>query len=71
MSTAQVYLNDEEIEELIRDIPFDTSILYGEENKEFGVCPYITFYLFHSADKVEEIINKIIDIYEWFEKGRI
>ena len=45
MSTAQVYLNDEEIEELIRDIPFDTSILYGEENKEFGVCPYITFYI--------------------------
>ncbi|MCL6233529.1 type VI immunity family protein [Acinetobacter amyesii] len=71
MSTVQVYLNNEEIEELIRDIPFDTSILYGEENKEFGVCPYITFYLFHSADKVEEIINKIIDIYEDFEKNII
>ena len=44
MSTAQVYLNDEEIEELIRDIPFDTSILYGEKNTEFGVCPYITLH---------------------------
>ncbi len=45
MSTVQLYLNDQEIEELVRDIPQDTSIIYGEEKKEFGVCPYITFYI--------------------------
>ena len=64
MSTSQIYLSQDEIDELIRDIPSDTSILYGEKDQEFGVCPYITFYLFHSADKAEFFVNQIIDIYD-------
>ena len=39
MSTVQLYLNEQEIAELARDIPQDTSIIYGEEKKEFGICP--------------------------------
>ncbi|WP_180009468.1 MULTISPECIES: type VI immunity family protein [unclassified Acinetobacter] len=67
MSTAQVYLNDEEIEELVRDIPLDTSIIYGEEKKEFGVCPYITFYIDQKKTNAQEFLIKVIDIYEKFE----
>ncbi|MBJ9721112.1 DUF3396 domain-containing protein [Acinetobacter calcoaceticus] len=67
MSTSETYLNDEEIFELVRDIPLDTSIIYGEEDQEFGICPYITFYIYHQDDEVEDVANKIIDIYEEFE----
>lgn len=69
MSTAQLYLSEEEIAELVRDIPLDTSIIYGEENKEFGICPYITFYIYNK-DYVE-ILNEIIDIYIEFENSII
>ena len=67
MSTSETFLSDEEIFELIRDIPNDTSIIYGEEDQEFGVCPYITFYIYHQEDEVEAIANQIIDLYEEFE----
>ncbi|AMW79654.1 hypothetical protein AMD27_12650 [Acinetobacter sp. TGL-Y2] len=67
MSTSNSYLNEQEIIELVRDIPLDTSILYGEENNEFGVCPYITFYIYHQNESIDQIGNKIIEIYEEFE----
>ncbi len=67
MSTSETYLNDEEIFELVRDIPLDTSIIYGEEDQEFGICPYITFYIYHQDNEVDEVANKIIDLYEEFE----
>ena len=51
MSTSQLYLSKQDIEELVRDIPQDTSILYGEENQEFGVCPYVTFYICNNQKK--------------------
>ncbi|NUF15772.1 type VI immunity family protein [Acinetobacter lactucae] len=67
MSTSETFLNDEEIFELVRDIPLDTSIIYGEEDQEFGICPYITFYIYHQDNEVNEVANKIIDLYEEFE----
>ena len=69
MSTSQLYLSKQEIEELVRDIPQDTSILYGEENQEFGVCPYVTFYICNK-DCVE-ILNKVVAIYIEFENSII
>ena len=56
MSTSQLYLSKQEIEELVRDIPQDTSILYGEENQEFGVCPYVTFYICNKDKKFSLLI---------------
>ncbi len=67
MSLTDVFLSDEEIFELVRDISNDTSIIYGEEDQEFGVSPYITFYIYHKEDEVDDIANKVIDIYEEFE----
>ena len=43
----------------------------SNKDQEFGICPYITFYLFHQKDEVEEIANKIIEIYEEFENSII
>lgn len=71
MSTSERFLSDQEIFELVRDIPNDTSIIYGEEDQEFGICPYITFYIYHEEDVVEAISNQIIDIYQEFEENII
>lgn len=68
MSMSERFLSDQEVFELVRDIPNDTSIIYGEEDQEFGICPYITFYIYHQENQVEDIANKIIDIYEEFEE---
>ena len=64
MSTSTLFLNDQEIEELVQDIPLDTSIIYGEENHEFGVCPYIRSCIlalvvisFHYMQIVEFVID--------------
>lgn len=67
MSTTETFLSHEEIHELTRDMREDTSIIYGEENQEFGITPYITFYIYHQDEEVEAIANQIIDIYEEFE----
>lgn len=71
MSTSEIFIDDNEIFELIRDIPHDTSIIYGQEDEEFGVSPYISFYVFHKNDEIEDIAHKIIDIYEEFENNVI
>ena len=67
MSTSDIFLNEDEVFELTRDIPHDTSIVYGQEDEEFGVSPYINFYIFHENDEIEKVAHKIIDIYEEFE----
>ena len=68
MSTTETFLSHEEIHELTRDMREDTSIIYGEEDQEFGITPYITFYIYHQDEEVEQLANQIIDIYEEFEQ---
>ena len=67
MSTSTLFLNSQEIEELVQDIPLDTSIIYGEEKKEFGVCPYISFYIDQTKINPQAFLEKVIDIYHEFE----
>ncbi|MEW9149737.1 hypothetical protein AB2762_03120 [Acinetobacter indicus] len=45
MSTSQLYLSKQEIEELVRDIPQDTSILYGEEKPRIW-CLSLCYFLY-------------------------
>lgn len=71
MSTSDTFLSDEEIFELTRDMRENTSIIYGEDDQEFGITPYITFYVYHRQDEVEAIANQIIDLYEEFESNII
>ena len=68
MSTTETFLSHEEIYELTRDMREDTSVIYGEEDQEFGIKPYITFYIYHQDDEVEQLAHQIIDIYEEFEQ---
>ena len=71
MSTSENFLSDEEIFELTRDMRENTSIIYGEDDQEFGITPYITFYIYHQEDQVEDVANAIIDLYEEFESNII
>lgn len=71
MSTSDTFLSDEEIFELTRDMRENTSIIYGEDDQEFGITPYITFYVYHQQDEVEAVANQIIDLYEEFESSII
>ena len=48
----------------IEEFKKDSYHTYGYEQEEFGICPYITFYIYHKDDEVEEIANNIIDILE-------
>lgn len=67
MSTAELFLQPEEIENFIRETLSD-DLLYsiGEEGCEIGLCPYITFYVYHGPDEALAIANEAIAVFEEF-----
>lgn len=67
MSMDELFLSQDEILAYITDFNHDSDHIYGYEKEEFGISPYITFYIYHQEDEVEVVANKIIDIYENFE----
>ena len=67
MSTSELFLSYDEIVAYIDEFKKDSDHIYGYEQEEFGIAPYITFYIFHQKDEVEKIAHKIIDIFEEFE----
>ena len=68
MSTSELYLNQNEIDELVSDLPNDTSIIYGDDGEEFGICPFISFYIFNDENEIDLLVNKIILIIDDFTK---
>ncbi len=69
MSTAELFLEPEEVEEFIRDtLATDTLFVIGDEGSEIGLCPYITFYVYHTKDDYLAIADKMIAIYGEFSK---
>lgn len=69
MSKTELYLTNEEIETFIKDVKQDTSTIYGYEEQQLGICPYITFYIYHDnfQDDFPSISEKIINVYQEFE----
>ena len=63
----ELFLSEEEVVDYIAEFKKDSDHIYGYEQEEFGIAPYITFYIYHQDDKVEEVANKAIDVYEAFE----
>lgn len=57
MSTSELYLNQNEIDELVSDLPNDTSIIYGDDGEEFGICPFISFYIFNDENEIDLLVN--------------
>lgn len=67
VNNDELFLSQEEVTDYIAEFKKDSDHIYGYEQEEFGICPYITFYIYHQDDEVEEVANRIIDIYEEFE----
>lgn len=69
MSTAEVFLTPEDIEEYIQDaLSNDYLHTFGDEDAEIGLCPYITFYVYHKKGDFLHISEQMIDIYREFEQ---
>lgn len=64
MSTSEIYLTDEEIADFIRETKISPQGTYGDEGAEYGVCPFISFYVYHHDEDFLPIAAKMIQIYE-------
>jgi hypothetical protein len=68
MSTTELYLDDEEIANFIRETKIAPQYFYGYEGEEYGVCPYITFYILHKKEGLTEDKNGGLVKDEAFER---
>ncbi len=59
MNDEELFLSQDEVTDYIAEFKKDSYHTYGYEQEEFGICPYITFYIYHQDNEVEEIANKI------------
>ena len=65
MSTSQLFLQPDEIEGFIQDtVADDTLTVVGYEGRELGLCPYVTFYVFHDKAGAPAVADAAIQIYE-------
>lgn len=64
MSTAELYLTEEEIAEFIEETKVAPQFFMGEEGREYGVCPFITFYIYHFDEDYFPLAEKMIHIYK-------
>jgi hypothetical protein len=69
MSTAELFIDPEEIDEFVRETLADDSLyFFGEEGREIGICPYVTFYVYHEPDDYLTVADKMIAVYQEFGK---
>jgi hypothetical protein len=64
MSTSELYLNDDEIAEFIRETQIEPQFFCGVEGREYGICPFITFYVYHQDEDYLPVAAKMIQIYD-------
>jgi hypothetical protein len=58
-------MNPEEISEFITETRLDYMLARcGEDGAEYGVCPYITFYIYHTEHDFLDICHEVIDLYQ-------
>ncbi|MDR1995540.1 hypothetical protein [Azonexus sp.] len=67
MSTAETYLSDEEIADFIGETKIAPQYFYGDEGREYGVCPFITFYVYHHDEDFLPLCDKMIDLHRRLE----
>jgi hypothetical protein len=63
-----MYMDSEEIKEFITETHDHYSehetYSYGYEGQEYGVCPYITFYIYHSEEDFLRICHEVIELHQ-------
>jgi len=68
MSTSELFLSENEIKSFLSEFGQNSDYMYGYEGEEFGICPFITFYILNSDDEVLLIADKILSICNVFEE---
>jgi Protein of unknown function (DUF3396) len=71
MSTAELFLEEAEIAEFVRETTTEPQWFFGYEGRELGICPYITFYVYHDEDGFLPVADQIIEIFKSFESSII
>ena len=67
MSTAKLFMDNQEIEEfLYESLTSDSLYVFGEEDHEIGLCPYISFYIYHREDDYNSVADSAITLCEKF-----
>lgn len=66
MSTREPFLQPEEIEKFISESRIAPQWFYGYKDRELGICPYVTFYIYHQPEDYLSIADKFISIWERF-----
>ncbi len=64
MSTAELYLSEEEISDFIAETRSEPQYFYGDEGQQYGVCPYITFYIYHSKEDFLRVSQNVIELHQ-------
>ena len=64
MSTTELFMLPEEVEDFISLTLEDDSLntFSVDDGAEIGLCPYITFYIYHTEDQHLPLADKIIGI---------
>ncbi|MGL4604011.1 MAG: hypothetical protein ACRCU9_07680 [Iodobacter sp.] len=67
MSTSALFLQPHEIKEFIKETQQDDYLfLIGEEGRELGICPYITFYVYNQPDEFMQVAEKMHALFDEF-----
>ena len=66
MSTAELFLSPEEIEKFVRESKIAPQWFYGYKDRELGICPYVTFYVYHQPEDYMAVADKFITVWERF-----
>ena len=68
MSTAEPFLYPEELDEFIRETLADDNLyVFGEEDAMLGLCPFVSFYIYHGPDAYLDVADRMISVHEAFE----
>ncbi|MBS0427035.1 MAG: hypothetical protein JSR41_07085 [Proteobacteria bacterium] len=68
MSTTELFLEPEEVEEFIRETKVHPQWFYGYEGRELGICPFVTFYIYHPREEYMSVARRFIAIWEQFQQ---
>jgi hypothetical protein len=69
MSTSTLYLPPEEVSEFIEESLVDDYLYTHERDRyELGLCPYITFYIYHDKSDYLAVSEKCIQLYNDFQQ---
>lgn len=70
MSTVEPFVSEADQAEWIEEIKATDKLwVIGDEGGDvYGIGPYVSFYVYHSAEEATQLINKFIKIFNEFNQ---